>query len=109
MQKKSKRRREAKRRKWLKLHAPPDPRDALTMLIYHGGVETTVIWKTEQHYRAMAIFLKKMLGESADRLREPGKPEFYYIETGQQWDALCDFAERLSRMLEQAQGGSALA
>jgi hypothetical protein len=47
----------------------------------------------------MAIFLKKMLGETSDRPREPGNPEFYFVETEQQWDALREFAQKLSKLL----------
>jgi hypothetical protein len=72
----------------------------LEMLIYNGtnGVETGIIWKTELQYQAVAIFFKKMLGERTDRTREPGKAEFYFLETQQQVDAFWDFVRVLSKL-----------
>jgi hypothetical protein len=98
MRKQSKRRRESKRRKRLKMRAPPIA--SLKMLIYDGtdGVETRITWKTELQYQAVAIFLKKMLGERTDRTREPGKVEFYCLDTEQQVDAFWDFIRVLSKL-----------
>src|ERR1700733_1059039 len=98
MRKQSKRRRESKRRKRLKMRAPPTA--CLEMLIYNGtnGVETGITWKTELQYQAVAIFFKKMLGERTDRTREPGKAEFYFLETQQQVDAFWDFVRVLSKL-----------
>jgi hypothetical protein len=88
MRKPSKRRRESKR---LKMRAPPTA--SLEMLIYNGtnGIETTAVWKTELQYQTVAIFFKKMLGERTCRAREPGKAEFYCLDTEQQVDAFWDF------------------
>jgi hypothetical protein len=73
MRKQSKRRSESKRRKRLKIRTPPIA--SLEMPIYNGanGIETTIVWKTEQHYQAIAIFLKKMLGERTERRASRGK------------------------------------
>jgi hypothetical protein len=86
------------RRKRLKMRAPPTA--SLKMLIYNGtdGVETTCVWKTELQYQAVAIFFKKMLGERTERTREPGKAEFYYLDTEQQVDAFWDFVRVLSKL-----------
>src|ERR1700710_1439128 len=94
----SKRRRQSKRRKRLKMRAPPTA--SLEMLIYNGtnGIETTIAWKTELQYQAVAIFYKKMLGERTCRTREPGKAEFYCLENEQQVDAFWDFAGVLSKL-----------
>jgi hypothetical protein len=98
MRKQSKRRRQSKRRKPLKLQAPPTT--SLKMLIYNGtnGIESAITWKTELQYQAVAIFFKKMLGERACRTREPGKAEFYFLETEQQVDAFWDFVRVLSKL-----------
>jgi hypothetical protein len=78
-----------------RLNAMPD----LEMLIYNGtnGIETTIGWKTEQHYQAAAAFLKKLLHETDVRAREPGRLEFYFIDTQEQMDALWGFARALTK------------
>lgn len=100
MQKRSKRRRESKRRKRLKIRTQSNAPPSLTMLIYNGtnGIETTAVWKTELQYQAIAIFLRKMLGERTDRARESGKAEFYHLDTEQQVDAFWDFVRVLSKL-----------
>ena len=73
---------------------------SLEMLIYNGtnGIETGITWKTELQYQAVAIFFKKMLGERTERTREPGKAEFYFLETEQQVEAFWDFVRVLSKL-----------
>jgi hypothetical protein len=73
---------------------------SLEMLIYNGtnGVETGITWKTELQYQAVAIFFKKMLGERTDRTREPGKGEFYCLDTERQVEAFWDFVRALSKL-----------
>jgi hypothetical protein len=97
MQKQSKRQRQSKRRKRLTMRAPPSP--DLRMEIYNesNGVVTHLTWRTEEAYRAVAAFLKKLPGQGGLIPGDPGKPEFYLVETQEQMDALWDFARTLAR------------
>jgi hypothetical protein len=96
MRKRSKRQRESKRRKRLKMQAPPKP--DLRMQIYNdsNGVVTHLTWRTEQAYRAVAEFLKKLPGEGGLIPGDPEKPEFYLVETEEQMDALWEFVRTLT-------------
>jgi hypothetical protein len=97
MRKQSKRQRQSKRRKRLKMRAPPKP--DLRMEIYNesNGVVTHLTWRTEETYRAVAAFLKNLPGQGGLIPGDPEKPEFYIVETQEQMDALWAFAHTLTR------------
>ena len=98
MRKQSKRRRESKRRKRLKMRWPPIAN--LRMLIYNGsnGVETEIVCKTEEHYQAVAAFFKKLLGKNGIMPGDLGKPDFVFVETQEQMDAFWNFVRVLSKL-----------
>src|ERR1043165_131296 len=97
MRNQSKRQRQSKRRKRLRMRAPPKP--DLRMEIYNesNGVVTHLTWRTEETYRAVAAFLKNLPGQGGLIPGDPGRPEFYIVETEQQMDALWASAHTLTK------------
>jgi hypothetical protein len=98
MRKQSKRQRQSKRRKRLKMQAPPKP--DLRMVIYNdsNGIETYAVWKTEEHYQAVAAFFKKLPGKTGIMPDDPGKPDFVFVEIQEQMDAFWNFAAALTKL-----------
>jgi hypothetical protein len=61
----------------------------------HNGVEMTIAWANEEEYRLGQQFLRELAGDGARARRDLGEPEFWYLETKQQLDALFDFRRDL--------------
>jgi hypothetical protein len=72
----------------------------LRMVIYNdsNGIETDVGCKTEEHYKAVAAFFKKLLGKNGIMPGDPGKPDFVFVETQEQMDAFWNFAAALTKL-----------
>lgn len=61
------------------------------------GVVATYDWHTEQDFQRVQAFLLDLLGPGGRSGRDPGRPEFYYMETEQQQQAFHDFATERRR------------
>jgi hypothetical protein len=71
----------------------------------HDGIEMTIAWANEEEYRLGQVFLKDMAGGPCGGSEfDPDRPEFYYLETKQQLDALYDFSRDLRN---RRKGGAA--
>ena len=75
------------------------PRPNLRMTIYNdsNGIETYVVWNTEEQYQAVAAFFKELLGKDGIMTGDPGKPAFVLVETQEQMDAFLSFAAALTK------------
>jgi len=71
----------------------------MKMVLYtaYDGIETRMAWDNEESYRLVKQFLEDM-GIDITPIKSGGMPtdaEFAYMETEQQYDALCDFTRAL--------------
>ena len=97
MHKRSKRQRQSKRSKRLKMRAPPTP--DLRMIIYNdsNGIEMYLVWTTEEQYQAVVAFFTKLLRKNGFMQHDPGTPIFVFVETQEQMDAFWTFAQALTK------------
>ncbi len=58
------------------------------------GTEFTMAWANEDHYRKGKVFLDELTGGSVHRY-QPGRPDFYILETEAQCMAMLEFRKRL--------------
>jgi len=69
------------------------------MILYtaYDGIETRITWDNEEMYRLVKQFLENIgLHVSGTSSGAPHtRPAFVYMETEQQYDALCDFTQKL--------------
>lgn len=69
------------------------------MLVYNAttGVESTLFWQDEEEFRMASEFLRKLTGRPASaKETNPDQPDFYYLETAEQAEALLNFGKQLS-------------
>lgn len=63
---------------------------------YMCGIQFELVWRNEAEHELAQSFLRELFGDPcgvADPAR--GKPEFYLIETEEQFEALFDFQRKL--------------
>ena len=69
------------------------------MILYtaYDGIETRITWDNEEMYQLVKQFLENIgLHVSGTSSGAPHmRPAFVYMETEQQYDALCDFTQKL--------------
>jgi hypothetical protein len=69
------------------------------MILYtaYDGIETRITWDNEEVYQLVKQFLENIgLHVSGTSSGAPlTRPAFVYMETEQQYDALCDFSQKL--------------
>lgn len=61
-----------------------------------SGVSFFLSWRNEKEFRMGEAFLRELAGGPVytKKLR-PDQPDFYYLETEQQYEALMNFRQRL--------------
>jgi hypothetical protein len=71
----------------------------LKMILYtaYDGIESTITWDSEEVYQLIKQFLENMGLDVSETLSDGvrTRPAFVYMETEQQYDALCDFTRAL--------------
>lgn len=65
-----------------------------TFYDYSTGVEFTMSWPDEMQYRKGKAFLDKLTAGIMTS-QHPDRPDFYILETEQQYMALIEFRKRL--------------
>lgn len=62
----------------------------------HNGIQMTLVWPNEREFRLGQQFLQDIAGgpTSAEKYH-PDDPDFYYLTTEAQYDALLEFRRKL--------------
>lgn len=58
----------------------------------HNGMSMDLPWRSESEFRDGAAFLRGLVGGAvSQKKRYPEQPDFYYLETEDQFEALMQF------------------
>ena len=60
----------------------------------HNGVQMTLVWPNEREFWLGQQFLQDMAGPTSTTRRHPDDPEFYYLTTEAQFEALLEFRRK---------------